>query len=109
MVRHTLRGRSKMATPITTAARMPGFHPYAQKARWATVRVETDGEVYEGKLYIPETKKRVSDLLCDDRMFLNMTDVTINGSTQTESFVALNKSFVKCVRVVEDKEGPEQR
>jgi hypothetical protein len=92
-----------MATPITTAARQ-GFNPYGQKARWVTVRVETEGAVYEGRLYVPETKKRVSDVLCDDRLFLNMTDVTINGSTEIESFLAVNKSFVKTLRVLADSE-----
>jgi hypothetical protein len=97
-----------MATPIASAVRNPGFHPYGQKARWVTVRVETEGSVYEGRLYVPETKKRVSDVLCDDRPFLNMVDVTINGATETESFVALNKSFVKSVRVLADSESPDR-
>src|SRR5688500_20327068 len=98
-----------MATPIASAARMPGFQPYAQKARWVTVRVETEGAVYEGRIFVPETKKRVSDVLCDDRLFLNLTDVTISGATEIESFVALNKSFVKSVRVVADSEAPARR
>lgn len=89
-----------MATLVTTTK--PGINGYAQKARWATVRVETDGAVYVGRLYIPETKKRLSDVLCDDRPFLNMTDVTINDLEAVEPFVALNKAFVKSVRVLQE-------
>src|ERR1043166_4104452 len=71
---HTVARRmNQMATPVSTVR----VSTYAQKARWATVRVETEGAVYVGRLYIPETKKRLSDVLCDDRPFLNMTDVAI--------------------------------
>jgi hypothetical protein len=88
-----------MATPMTTM-RPAGITGYAQRARWEVVRVETEGCVYVGRVYVPETKKRLSDVLCDDRTFLNMTEVTINGSAAIEPFVALNKSFVKSVRVI---------
>jgi hypothetical protein len=89
-----------MATLLTTPRQ--GFNGYAQKARWATVRIETEGAVYVGRLFVPETKKRLSDVLCDDRPFLNMTEVTINDSSFVEPFVALNKSFVKSVRVIHE-------
>src|SRR5262245_46421517 len=75
---------------------------YAARAKWATIRVETDGATYVGRLFVPETKKRLSDVLCDDRPFLNMTEVMINDSENVEPFVALNKSFVKTVRVLHE-------
>lgn len=96
-----------MATPMmSTATSISSVRPngYA-KARWATVRVETDSCVYVGRLFVPETKKRLSDVLCDDRPFLNMTEVTINGSDSIEAFVALNKAFVKTVRVVSEDDA----
>jgi hypothetical protein len=55
-----------------------------------------------GRLYVPDSKKRLSDVLCDGRPFLNLTEVTINDALQSESFVALNKSFVKSVRVLNE-------
>lgn len=72
------------------------------RARWATVRVETDSAVYVGRLFVPETKKRLSDVLCDDRPFLNLTEVSINESAQRESYVAVNKRYVRTVRVLHE-------
>jgi hypothetical protein len=89
-----------MATLLS--ATRPGISGYAQKARWATVRIETEGAVYVGRMFVPETKKRLSDVLCDDRQFLNITDVTINDSSFVEPFVALNKAFVRSVRIVQE-------
>src|SRR5687768_1005640 len=99
-----------MATMMTTAR--IGVSGYAQRARWATVRVETDGAVYVGKVFVPETKKRLSDVLCDDRPFLNLTEVSINDGGPLEAFVAINKTFVKNVRVIDEEQaesGPQGR
>jgi len=88
-----------MATQTATITRTNTGY---SQARWAVVRVETDGAVYVGRLFIPETKKRLSDVLSDDRPFLNMADVTINHTGAVEAFVAVNKAFVKNVRVLEE-------
>jgi hypothetical protein len=102
--RRLVKEKNEMATLVNNGTRI-GTSVYAQKARWARVRIETEGAVYVGHLYVPETKKRLSDVLCDERPFLNMRDVTINDSTFVEPFVALNKSFVKCVRVLQEEEA----
>ena len=83
---------------------LSGAMGYAGRARWCTVRVETDKAVYVGRVYVPETKKRLSDVLCDDRPFINMTEVSINDSKTLESFVALNKQFIHTVRVLHEGE-----
>jgi hypothetical protein len=104
--------RNKMATVAAVTTARIGVAGYANRARWATVRVETEGGVYVGRVYVPETKKRLSDVLCDDRPFLNMTEVTINGGDQPEPFVAVNKNFIRNVRVVLEEEaetGPRVR
>ena len=72
------------------------------RARWATVRVETDGSVYVGRVFIPETLKRFSEVLCDDRAFLMLTDVSVDDSDAVEPFIAINKSIIKTVRVLND-------
>ena len=72
------------------------------RARWATVRVETDGSVYVGRVFIPETRKRFSEVLCDDRAFLLLTDVSVDDSDAVEPFIAINKSFINTVRVLHD-------
>ena len=85
--------------------------PFGQpvRARWATVRVETEGGSYVGKLYVPDSKRRLSDVLCDDRPFLSMTEVTINESSEIEPFVALNKSFVRSVRILHEDSAEKTR
>jgi hypothetical protein len=79
-----------------------GLASYNARARWARVRIETEDGVYVGQVFVPETKKRLSDVLCDDRPFLNMTEVSINDSQVVEPFVALNKRYVKAVRVLQE-------
>jgi uncharacterized protein DUF6812 len=98
--------RSAGATaPVAVPA--PAAAPF--RAHWATVRVETDTAVYVGRLYVPETKKRLSDLLCDDRPFLNLTQVSVAGSKQVEAYIAINKRFVRTVRVIHEGEPAESR
>jgi len=75
------------------------------RARWATVRIETEGTVYVGRIFVPETKKRVSDVIADERMFLNLTQVSVNDSSAVEAFVALNKQYVKTIRVLNESEA----
>jgi hypothetical protein len=58
-----------------------------------------------GRIYVPETKKRVSDVIADDRMFLNLTQVSVNDSSEVEAFVALNKQYVKTIRVISENEA----
>jgi len=74
----------------------------ASRARWATVRVETEGSMYVGRVFVPETKKRFSDVLCDERPFLFLTEVSVNESDSVEPFVAVNKEHIKTVRVLHD-------
>jgi len=75
---------------------------YASRARWATVRVETEGASYVGRMYVPETKKRLSDVLSDERLFISLTDVSMNDSSTVEPFIAINKSCVRTVRVIHE-------
>jgi hypothetical protein len=77
---------------------------YVVGAKWATVRVETEGTVYVGKVFVPESKRRLSDVLCDDRPFVNITEVTVNGAKSGLPFIAINKRFIKTVQVLQDGE-----
>src|SRR5688500_6710248 len=100
----TQKGEGEMATAAVVSTAKIGIMGYAQRARWATVRIETEGTVYVGRIYVPETKKRLSDVLCDDRPFLNLTEVSIGDSDTVEPYVAVNKSFIKSVRVLHEEE-----
>ena len=93
-----------MATMMTERL-ASGARGYAARARWATVRIETDGTVYVGLMYIPETKKRLSDVLCDDRQFVSVTEVSINDADTLEPFVAINKHYIKTVRILHEGEA----
>jgi hypothetical protein len=74
----------------------------AGKARWATVRVETDNGVYVGRLYVADARKRVSDVLSDDRQFLSLADVSMNDGEHLESFMAVNKQFIRTLRILDE-------
>ena len=78
------------------------------RARWVTVRVETGATVYVDRVFVPETRKRFSDVLCDERAFLLLTDVSVDDSEIVEPFIAVNKSSIAAVRVLHDgdKGGP---
>ena len=91
-----------MATMVATTERRPAAVNYAARARWATVKIETDTAIYVGRLYVPETKKRVSDVLSDERQFLSLTEVTVNHTSEVEPFVAINKNYVRTLRVVHE-------
>ena len=88
-----------MAT-VTNQATAP--FKYAARARWATVRIEMDTAIYVGRVYVPETKKRLSDVLCDDRDFISLTEVSVNDGESVESFIAVNKRYIKTVRVLDE-------
>ena len=79
----------------------------ADRSRWATVRVETDGgvyvgRIYVGRIYVPDANSRVSDVLADDRQFLSLTDVRVNDGEQVEAYMAVNKSFVRTLRILDE-------
>jgi hypothetical protein len=97
------RRLGSMSTHISVAR--PHAMNYAARARWATVRIETDGHVYVGRLFIPETKKRLSEVLSDERPFLNLTEVSVDDGELVEPFVALNKRYVRTVRILDEGEA----
>lgn len=72
-----------------------------ERSRSVLVRVETDGGVYVGRLSVPKSRLRVADVLADDRQFLSLTDVLVNGGGAPEAFMAVNKTFVRTLRVLD--------
>jgi hypothetical protein len=73
-----------------------------ERSRFATIRVETDGGTYVGRIYVPDTNRRVSDVLADDRQFLSLTDVRVNDGEHVEAYMAVNKSFVRTLRILDE-------
>ncbi len=76
----------------------------AGRARRAVVHVVTDRHHYHGTLYVPDGKKRVSDVLCDGKPFLNLTEVSTDGGAADE-FLAINKSAILSLRIVTEEQA----
>jgi hypothetical protein len=72
------------------------------RATWPTVRIETEAATYVGQVCVPEAKRRFSDVLADERPFLHLIQVQINGESEREPFLAINKSFIRTVRIVDE-------
>jgi hypothetical protein len=72
------------------------------RASWPTVRIETETATYQGQVCVPETRRRLSDILADERPFLHLVQVQINGAEEREPFLALNKRFIQTVRIVDE-------
>lgn len=90
----TMIGRSA-STMTSTMTRPAGF------SRRATVRIETEGCVYVGRLWVGEAQHRVSDVLADDRQFLSLTEVRVNEGDQV-AYLAVNKSFIRTLRILDE-------
>ena len=91
-----------MATTITERPRVVGASASPARARWCTVHIDTEAGTYVGTMYVPETKRRLSDVLCDDRPFLSLVQVATNGSEHLEPYVAINKKCIRTVRIVHE-------
>lgn len=90
---------------IAAVSRIPLTLARNPCAKWSLVSIETETAVYVGRVFVPETQRRLSDVLCDERPFVNLTEVSINGHQPPEPFVALNKTCIRTVRVLEDEAG----
>ena len=76
--------------------------PAVASPTWPVVRIETEGGNYVGQLFVPETKTRLTDVLSDSRPFVHLVNVTVNGNGEPEPFIAINKRFIRTVRIVDE-------
>ena len=62
------------------------------------IMVRTQSATYSGHIYVPSIRKRVSDLLNDEgKMFINLTDVSINGGSEKIPFISINKNLIESI------------
>ncbi|MHB8481930.1 MAG: DUF6812 domain-containing protein [Nitrospiria bacterium] len=62
------------------------------------ITVRTQSATYTGNIYVPALRKRVSDLLNDEgKMFINLTDVSINGGSEKIPFISINKNLIESI------------
>ncbi len=72
------------------------------KRRWARVRVLTDESAYVGRLRLESTRTALHDLLADARTYLALWDAAPEGSAQRREFVAIHKSAIRTVILLEE-------
>jgi len=66
---------------------------YCEKLRKLKVRiVMTTKQEYVGDFFLPEVKRRLSDAINDEKPFINLTNVSIDGSSNLIPFIALKKN-----------------
>ncbi len=62
------------------------------------IKVRTIHATYIGDILLPAMRNRVSDYFNDDKyMFLNLTDVRIENTTDHVEFVCLNKHLIESI------------
>jgi hypothetical protein len=62
------------------------------------IKVRTIHTTYIGDILLPAMRNRVSDYFNDEKyMFLNLTDVRIENTTDTVEFVCLNKHLIESI------------
>jgi hypothetical protein len=96
---------STQALRLTTAIQQAPSLSRNVRERRCTVRVETESGVFVGKMYVAHGKGRVSDVLCDDRPFLSLTDVTSADGHSVDAFVAISKRSIHTLRVIDEGRG----
>ncbi len=57
------------------------------------------GMVYVGRVYVEE-KKRLTDVLNDDRMFLAMTEVEETDNPRKIPFLAIHKGAMESISII---------
>jgi hypothetical protein len=66
------------------------------------IRVRTVNSVYVGDVLVPAMRNRVSDLFNDDeRIFINLTDVSTDNQKERAAFVSLNKNMIESITLVD--------
>lgn len=67
------------------------------------VRVKTGRSTYEGFLLIPQMRKRVSDVLNEEgRLFVNLTEVHVDGAAKEEPFISVNKNLIESITEISE-------
>ncbi|MDC4228300.1 MAG: hypothetical protein MPW17_22715 (plasmid) [Candidatus Manganitrophus sp.] len=71
------------------------------EGRQIRVTVRTVHAVYTGGLFVPAKRKRFSDVINDaSALFINLTDVRMNGSSEKIEHLSLNKYLIESIRNV---------
>jgi len=70
----------------------------ASETRKVQVTVRTHSATYAGTIYVPAIRRRVSDVLNDEaKIFINLTEVSINGASEKIPFISINKNLIESI------------
>lgn len=63
------------------------------------VKVRTNYATYEGDLFIPAKRNRLSDVINEpNAIFINLANVEVNGNFEKIEHLALNKHLIESVQ-----------
>lgn len=66
------------------------------------VRIRTIHAVYTGDLFVPSKRNRFSDVMNEPSLvFINLTDVKVDGTHDKIKHLALNKFLIESIRLDE--------
>lgn len=75
-----------------------GWEVSMAKQKRVKVQVRTMRVSYEGYMTIPQMRKRISDVVNEeDRLFINLTDVLVDGKDPSIPFVSVNKNMIESI------------
>jgi hypothetical protein len=70
----------------------------ATEGKKVRIKVRTIHTTYIGDILLPAMRNRVSDYFNDEKfMFLNLTDVRIENTSDPVDFVCLNKHLIESI------------
>jgi hypothetical protein len=70
----------------------------ATEGKKVRIKVRTIHTTYIGDILLPAMRNRVSDYFNDEKfMFLNLTDVRIENTSDPVEFVCLNKHLIESI------------
>jgi len=73
------------------------------RRRWYRVRVQTDDGPYVGSVQLDSSRhslRALRELVEEERVYLGLWDVTREGSTGTDEYLAIHKRAVRFVMVL---------
>ncbi len=79
------------------------------KGKFVRVKIRAFETLYTGDIYITDIKSRVSDIINDNRMFIELVNATEEGKIDDIEigYIALSKSIIESVSVVEENSKKE--
>ena len=79
------------------------------KGKFVRVKIRACETLYIGDLYITDIKSRVSDIINDNRMFIELVNTTEEGKIDDIEigYIAISKSVIESVSLIEENSEKE--